>query len=65
VLKLYDVLGREVAALVDERQDAGYKTIQWNAVGLASGVYYYTLKAMPTDGSANVFVETRKVVVLR
>lgn len=58
VLKLYDVLGREVATLVNEQQDAGYKTIQWNAAGLASGVYLYKLVARD-------FVETKKLLLLK
>lgn len=57
-LKLYDVLGREVATLVDERQDAGYQTIQWSAADLPSGVYFYRL-------AARDFVETRKLVLLK
>jgi len=57
-LKLYDVLGREVATLVDERQDAGYKTIQWSSADLPSGVYFYRL-------AARDFVETKKLVLLK
>lgn len=43
-LKVYDVLGREVAALVNEVQGPGLKSVTWNATGNASGVYYYTLR---------------------
>jgi photosystem II stability/assembly factor-like uncharacterized protein len=57
-LKVFDLLGREVTTLVDEVQDAGFKTVTFNASGLASGVYFYRLKA----GS---FVQTMKLILLR
>ena len=55
---MFDVLGREVATLVDEPKDAGTHSVSWDAAGLPSGVYYYRLEA----GS---FVETRKLVIIR
>lgn len=58
VLKIFDVLGNEIATLVDEFKEAGNHTIDFNAAGLASGVYIYRLMA----GS---FVETKKMVLLR
>jgi hypothetical protein len=44
-LKIFDVLGREVALLVSGEEKAGYKSVDWNASGFASGVYYYQLQA--------------------
>jgi hypothetical protein len=38
-LRVFDVLGREVAGLVNQVQNAGYHQIMWNAFGLSSGVY--------------------------
>ncbi|RPI60544.1 MAG: T9SS C-terminal target domain-containing protein, partial [Ignavibacteriales bacterium] len=43
-LKVYDVLGREVATLVNEEKPAGGYEVQFNASSLSSGVYIYTLK---------------------
>jgi beta-glucosidase len=43
-LKVYDVLGREVATLVDGEKSAGVHTILWDATHLSSGVYIYRLK---------------------
>ncbi|MBI5472968.1 MAG: T9SS type A sorting domain-containing protein [Ignavibacteriae bacterium] len=45
LLKVYDVLGREVATLVNEEKEPGTYTVQWNAAGFASGVYFYQLKS--------------------
>jgi len=44
-LKLYDVFGREVASVVDEFQNAGHRSVEWNATDVASGVYFYELTA--------------------
>ena len=44
-LKVYDVLGREVKTLVDERGSAGNHHVTFNADGLASGVYFYRLQS--------------------
>jgi len=57
-LKVYDVLGNEVATLVDEYRNAGSYEINFNAIGLSSGIYFYKLQA----GS---FVETKKMILLR
>jgi hypothetical protein len=57
-LKVYDVLGREVATLVDGVQNAGFKTVQFDGSGLASGVYLYRIQA----GS---FFDTRKMILLK
>lgn len=57
-LKIYDMLGREVATLLDATVEAGYRVARWNPVALASGVYFYQLHA-------GEFVQTRKLVLLR
>jgi hypothetical protein len=57
-LTVFDILGREVATLVNEVQDAGFKSVQWEAGGVASGVYLYRLQA----GS---YVSTRKLVLMK
>jgi hypothetical protein len=57
-LSVYDVLGREVAVLVDEAKQPGAHTVRFDASGLASGVYLCRL----TAGS---FVQTRKMVLAR
>jgi hypothetical protein len=57
-LKVYDLLGREVATLVDERKAPGSYSVRFDASGLASGVYLYQIKA-------GNFVEAKRLVVLR
>jgi hypothetical protein len=44
-LEIYDLLGRKVAALVNQTQPAGCHAITWHARNKASGVYYYTMQA--------------------
>lgn len=57
-LKVYDVLGNEVKTLVNEEKDRGVYSVNFDASGLASGMYLYRLQA----GS---FVETKKMILLR
>jgi len=57
-LKIYDLLGREIATLLSEKLDAGPSTIEWDAGNFPSGVYFYQLKS----GS---FIQTKKMVLMR
>ena len=57
-LKVYDVLGKEIATLVNEEKLAGNYEVEFNAANLTSGIYFYQLKA----GS---FVETKKMVLIK
>jgi ligand-binding sensor domain-containing protein len=57
-LSIYNLLGREIATLVNEEQSAGWKEVKWNTVGVASGIYFYKL----TAGS---FVEVKKMLLIR
>jgi len=57
-LQVYDLLGRQVGELVNEKLGPGnYRTL-WAANGLASGVYFYRLQAAE-------FVETKKLLLIR
>jgi hypothetical protein len=57
-LKIYDILGKEVATLVNENKMAGYYEINFDASQLASGIYIYQLKA-------NDFVFSKKMILLK
>jgi len=57
-LKVYDVLGNEVATLVDEQKPTGTYEVEFEATGLPSGIYLYNMQA----GS---FVVSKKMILLR
>jgi len=57
-LKVFDLIGRDVATIVSEEISAGSYSRQWNATNMPSGVYFYRLQT----GSFN---ETKKLVLLR
>ncbi len=57
-MKVYDVLGNEVATLVNEQKPAGVYEVEFNASQLSSGIYFYKLQA----GS---FVETKKMILMK
>jgi hypothetical protein len=57
-IAVYDLLGREVAVLINEEKSAGEYEVEFNGSELSSGIYFYQLKA----GS---FVETKKMILLK
>jgi len=57
-IAVYDLLGREVTVLVDEKKAVGSYEVTFDAAGLASGVYLYRLKA-------GAFVETKRMIVVK
>lgn len=52
------MLGREAGTLVNEEKAAGVYTVQWDASGVSSGMYFYRLKA-------GEFVQMRRMVLLK
>ena len=64
-LKVYDILGREVATLVNGRETAGNYSVTFNGSRLASGVYFYRLDAVPTDPVRRTFVSVKRFVLLK
>jgi hypothetical protein len=57
-MKVYDALGREVAVLVNEFKNAGTYQVDFNALSLTSGIYFYTIKAAD-------FAETKKMMLVK
>ncbi len=75
-LKVFDMLGRDVATLVNERKPSGSYQAEWNAAGMPSGVYFYRFSVVPStrrdlvptegrNGQASTFTETKKLILLR
>jgi hypothetical protein len=57
-LKVFDVLGKEIATLVDEYKPAGKYEVELSAATLSSGIYFYQLKA-------DTYVQTKKMLLLK
>jgi hypothetical protein len=57
-LEVYNVLGEKVATLVEEKQEAGYRSVIWEASELSSGLYFYKL-------TAGDFTETKRMVLAK
>jgi hypothetical protein len=66
-LAVFNPLGQEVSALVNEQEPAGSYQVKLNATALPSGMYFYRLEATPlSPGEArSSFVQTRRLVILR
>jgi hypothetical protein len=62
-LKVYDVLGREVATLVDGQQNAGVYKANFDGSRFASGVYFYRITA--TDNNGQRFTAIRKLMLVK
>lgn len=58
IMKVYDVLGNEIATLVNEEKPAGDYEVEFNASGMPGGIYFYKLKAGP-------LAQTRKMILLK
>lgn len=63
-LKIYDVLGNELATLVNAIIDAGYYEVEWNAVNHASGIYFYTIDAKAIE-SGKIFRSVKKMLLIK
>ena len=57
-LTIYDILGKELATLVNEELKAGVYSVDWNATNYPSGVYYYKL-------SSGDYAVAKKMVLLK
>ncbi len=71
ILTIYDLMGREVTQLINTSQEAGYKSVQWDATDktgkpVSAGVYLYQIQARQIEGGqAGAFIQTKKMVLLK
>ena len=65
VLKVYDLLGREVASLVNGVEQPGILSANWNANNLTSGVYFYRLEAASVNHPGKAFNQIRKMLLMK
>lgn len=63
-LKIYDLLGSEVAVLVDEERGEGIYFENFNASNLPSGVYIYSIVVQSNEGK-NIFIENKKMMLIK
>ena len=65
-LKVFDVLGREIAILISEEQIAGMYEVEFNAAGLPSGFYIYRIQTVDaSSGSGTGFIQSNKMILLK
>ena len=57
-IKVFDLLGREIAELVNERKETGNYNVSFNGNDISSGVYFYTI-------TANDFMMTKKMILMK
>jgi len=66
VLKVYDILGREVSTLVNDEKAAGNYSVQFNASSLSSGVYVYKINISYTSNNEiKIFSSAKKLILLK
>ena len=58
MIKIYDILGREIITLVNKTLKAGRYEVEWDAVNYSCGVYFYTIRT-------NNFTVTKKMILLK
>ncbi len=67
-ITLYNILGKAVEEIVNRNYDAGYHSIKFNATGLASGIYFYKIEAIPVQLSDRLvinFVSVKKLMLMK
>ena len=61
---MYNSIGENIAELINAIQSAGSYEINWDAGNVASGIYFYSIEAIPVDGS-EFFRSVRKMILLK
>jgi len=63
LLKVYNLLGKEIATLLNENKEAGNYNVEWNANGFPSGMYFYKISVV-RNGFTH-YTETKKMILLK
>ena len=63
-IRIYNSIGENVITLVDNYHPAGNYEVDWNAVQYASGIYFYSLEAIPSDGN-QIYHSVKKMILLK
>jgi photosystem II stability/assembly factor-like uncharacterized protein len=61
-LNIYDVLGKQVASFVNEKQNAGLHTVKWDASTFPSGIYFYKITFVSNKGGSTI---TKKMILIK
>ncbi len=67
-LKVYDILGKEIAELVNEEKTVGRYSVKWDASKFASGMYFYRISVsarLSQDGQTGNFIQTKKMILIK
>ncbi len=64
-IKVYDSAGRQTAVLVDGNRSIGDNFAVFDAANYASGIYFYTIKALYNDGTQKTFVDSKKMALIK
>jgi hypothetical protein len=62
-LKIYNILGQEIATLINGTMNAGFQRVEFKASHLSSGVYLYRIEAQGADGTN--FIDVKKMMLLK
>ena len=61
-IKVYDILGKEIASLIDEFKTADFYTVEFDGTNIASGTYFYRVIA---EGNNQKFTKTLKMILVK
>lgn len=64
-IRVYDMLGKEVSELVNGIKTAGKYSVQFNGTNLSSGVYFYSITALPINGTNKNYRQVRKMILIK
>ncbi len=69
-IKIYDLLGQEIKTLIDEAQENGYRSVEWNGknnfgIEAASGLYFYRIEAVDIQNPSKKFVQVKRMLLMK